>query len=256
MMPVFDFSGQNILVTGASRGIGKAIATKFAESGGNVIIHYHKNRKAAEEVLSFLKPNHHTIIKADLSDPNQVENLSKKCFEKYNQIDVLVNNAGVFEEFDIMELSYDNWQKSWRKTIETNLSGTANLSFLISKVMKDKGGCKIINISSRGAFRGEPDAPAYGASKAGMNSFGQSLARALARYNIMVYTVAPGFVATEMAEYAMVGKRAEEIRNQSPLQRIAQPEEIAQTVLYLASPGTDYLTGCIVDINGASYLRT
>jgi NAD(P)-dependent dehydrogenase (short-subunit alcohol dehydrogenase family) len=256
MMPVFDFSGQNILVTGASRGIGKAIATKFADSGGNVTIHYHKNRKAAEEVFSLLKPNHHTIIQADLSDPNEVENLSRQCFEKHKRIDVLVNNAGVFEESDIMGLSYENWQKNWQKTIDTNLSGAANLSFLISRVMKDKGGCKIINISSRGAFRGEPDAPAYGASKAGMNSLGQSLARALARYNIMVYTVAPGFVATEMAEYAMVGPRAEEIRNQSPLSRIAQPEEIAQTVLFLASPGTDYLTGCIIDINGASYLRT
>lgn len=252
----FDFKGKNILVTGASRGIGKAIALMFANAGGNVIIHYNKNHKAAMDVFSALSPGNHSVMQADLSEPKQVAKLSQECIEKYSRIDVLVNNAGVFEEFDIMEISYEDWQKSWEKTIKTNLTGTANLSFLVAKEMKDKGGCKIINISSRGAFRGEPDAPAYGASKAGLNSFGQSLAKALAKYNIMVYTVAPGFVATEMAEYAMVGERGEEIRNQSPLKRIAQPEEIAQTVLYLASPGNEYMTGCIIDINGASYLRT
>lgn len=253
---IFDFKGKNILVTGASRGIGKAIAIMFAKAGGNVIIHYNKNLKAAEEVHTSLTNGNHSIFQADLSDADQVSKLTNECFKKYDRIDVLVNNAGVFEEFDIMTLSYAEWQKSWEKTIKTNLTGAANLSFLIAKEMKDKGGCKIINISSRGAFRGEPDAPAYGASKAGLNSFSQSMAKALAKYNIMVYTVAPGFVATEMAEYAMVGERGEEIRNQSPLKRIAQPEEIAQTVLYLASPGTDYMTGCIIDINGASYLRT
>jgi NAD(P)-dependent dehydrogenase (short-subunit alcohol dehydrogenase family) len=253
---IFDFKDKNILVTGASRGIGKAIAIMFAEAGGNVILHYNKNLKAAGEVHSILPLGNHSLQQADLSDPIQVSKLSDVCFKKYGRIDVLVNNAGVFEEFDIMTLSYEDWQKSWQKTINTNLTGAANLSFLVAREMKDKGGCKIINISSRGAFRGEPDAPAYGASKAGMNSFSQSMAKALAKYNIMVYTVAPGFVATEMAEYAMVGERGDEIRNQSPLKRIAQPEEIAQTVLYLASPGTDYMTGCIIDINGASYLRT
>jgi 3-oxoacyl-[acyl-carrier protein] reductase len=252
----FDFKGKTILVTGASRGIGKAIATMFAKAGASVIVHFNKNKKAAEDVFSSLGANNHYIIQADLSDAKQAEQLSIKCFEKYGKIDVLANNAGVFEEFDIMSITYDDWQKSWKKTIETNLTGTANLSFLVAKEMKEKGGCKIINISSRGAFRGEPDAPAYGASKAGMNSLSQSLAKALAKYNILVYTIAPGFVATEMAEYAMVGDRGEEIRNQSPLKRIAQPEEIAQTVLFLASEGHDYMTGCIIDINGASYLRT
>jgi len=253
---IFDFKDKNILVTGASRGIGKAIALQFAEAGGNVIVHFNKNQKAAKEVHSLLASGNHSIFQADLSEPGQVLQLTRHCIEKYKRVDILVNNAGVFEEFDIMSLSFEDWQKSWEKTIRTNLTGAANLSFLVAKEMKDKGGCKIINISSRGAFRGEPDAPAYGASKAGLNSFGQSMAKALAKYNIMIYTMAPGFVATEMAEYAMVGDRADEIRNQSPLKRIAQPEEIAQTVLYLASPGTDYMTGCIIDINGASYLRT
>ena len=114
---------------------------------------------------------------------------------------------------------------------------------------------KIVNISSRGAFRGEPEAPAYGASKAGLNSFSQSMAQSLAPHNIFVYVVAPGFVQTEMVAELLSGPDGEAIRKQSPLGRVANTDEVANTVLFLASEGTDYLTGCIVDVNGASYLR-
>ena len=253
---MFTFDNKNILITGASRGIGKATALMFARAGANAIVHYNKNQHLAQQLVDSFPSGSHFKLQADISKPEQVKLLVEKVFDKYGRIDVLVNNAGVFEEFDIMSISFDEWQQSWNKTLETNLTGAANLSFLIAKEMKNKGGCKIINVSSRGAFRGEPDAPAYGASKAGMNSFGQSFAKALAKYNIYVYTVAPGFVDTEMAAYAMTGEKADEIKNQSPLKRIAQPEEVAHTILFLASEGTEYLTGGIVDINGASYLRT
>jgi NAD(P)-dependent dehydrogenase (short-subunit alcohol dehydrogenase family) len=122
--------------------------------------------------------------------------------------------------------------------------------------MKENGGGKIVNVSSRGAFRGEPDAPAYGASKAGLNALSQSMALALAPHNIFVYVVAPGFVETDRIAPLLSGPRGDAIRAQSPFGRVAYPEEVANTVLFLASEGTDYLTGCIVDINGASYLRT
>jgi len=122
--------------------------------------------------------------------------------------------------------------------------------------MIKQGSGKIVNISSRGAFRGEPAAPAYGASKAGLNAMGQSLAIALAPHNIFVYTIAPGFVETAMARPHLTGKRKNEILNQSPIGRVAKPEEIAKTVVFLASEGTDFLTGCIIDVNGASYLRS
>jgi NAD(P)-dependent dehydrogenase (short-subunit alcohol dehydrogenase family) len=130
------------------------------------------------------------------------------------------------------------------------------MSFCIIQHMKERGGGKIVNVSSRGAFRGEPDAPAYGASKAGLNAMSQSLAKALAPHNIFVYVVAPGFVETDMAAPALSGPKGNAIRQQSPLGRVALPEEVAQAVTFLASEGTDYLTGCIVDINGASYLRS
>jgi NAD(P)-dependent dehydrogenase (short-subunit alcohol dehydrogenase family) len=251
-----SFKGKTVLITGASRGIGKATAKMFAGSGANVIVHYHKNGKKAKEVLDSLPLGDHTSFQVDISKPELVENFIDDVLRKYGRIDVLVNNAGVFEEDEIMSMSYDEWQENWKKTIGTNLTGAANISFLVARAMKEKGGCKIINVSSRGAFRGEPDAPAYGASKAGMNAFGQSFAIALAKYNIFVYTIAPGFVDTDMANDAMGGKNANIIKNQSPLKRIAQPEEIARTIVFMASEGTEYMTGCIVDINGASYLRT
>ncbi|MBN2174286.1 MAG: SDR family oxidoreductase [Bacteroidales bacterium] len=252
----YDFTGKVVLVTGSSRGIGRATAAMFAGAGADVILHFNQNEEAAKKAFSNLKKGNHLLVQADLSDPFQVEGMCTKCFEKYGKIDILVNNAGVFEEFDVLSLSYKDWLNEWDKTIKINLNGAANLSFLVAKQMKDKDGCKIINISSRGAFRGEPDAPAYGASKAGMNSFGQSMAKAFAKYGIYVYTIAPGFVETDMAALALEGDRGKEIRSQTPLNRVAQPEEIAQTILFLASEGTEYMTGCIVDMNGASYLRS
>ena len=118
-----------------------------------------------------------------------------------------------------------------------------------------QGGGRIVNVSSRGAFRGEPDAPAYGAAKAGLNALSQSMAKALAPHNIFVGVVAPGFVETDMAAELLAGPEGEAIRGQSPMNRVARPDEVARTVLFLASEGVDYLTGCIVDVNGASYLR-
>jgi len=122
--------------------------------------------------------------------------------------------------------------------------------------MLNINGGKIINITSRGAFRGEPEAPAYGASKAGQNAMSQSLAKALAPFNIYVYAVAPGWVETDMSTEFLAGPEGENILKQSPLGRIAKPEEIASAVLFLASKDADYMTGSIIDINGASYLRT
>ncbi|MCB2222085.1 MAG: SDR family oxidoreductase [Bacteroidetes bacterium] len=255
-MVTFDFKGKIVLVTGSSRGIGKAAASMFANGHAEVIVHYHADEEAARDSLIKLKGDHHSMFKANLADPNETKKLVDFCIEKYGRIDILVNNAGVFEELTVLELDYEKWQTSWQNTIQTNLTGVANLSFLVAKAMKDQGGCRIVNVSSRGAFRGEPDAPAYGASKAGLNSLGQSMAKAFAPYNIYVFTVAPGFVDTDMAATAMVGDRAAEIMNQSPLNRISSPEEIAQVICFLASEGHDYMTGCIVDINGASYLRT
>ena len=251
-----SFTDKTVLVTGASRGIGKAIAIAFAEAGAKVLVHYNKNNIAAEETLAELAGDQHNLIQADISDPESVHEMVEKLSAENGKIDILVNNAGIYEEADMLELSYEEFREYFSNTMNTNLVGVANLSFLMIKEMLGAGGGKIINISSRGAFRGEPFALPYGASKAGINSFGQSLAVALASKNILVYTIAPGFVETDMTTEILESPRGDAIKNQSPLHRVAKPEEIARTVIFLASEGTEYMTGCIIDINGASYLRS
>lgn len=243
-----DFRGKTILVTGASGGIGRAIAQAFAKANGNVIIHYNSNKSGAEDTLKSLSGNGHSIIQADLTNPQAV----KSMVNSIGALDVVVNNAAVVEQFDFNALNFNQWQDIWDRTIGANLFGPAHLMFCATKVMQNNGGGKFVNISSRGAFRGEPNAPAYGASKAGLNALGQSMAQALAKDNIFVYTIAPGFVETDRVK-DMVN---DEVKAQSPLNRVAKPEEVARTALWLASEGNDFLTGAIVDVNGASYLRS
>lgn len=213
------------------------------------------SRKRPKVFAKKLKGKGHIIIGGDLANPNAIDKIVKQALSAFGRIDVLVNNAGVYFEHPIDKIDFSEWQSAWNRTINTNLIGPANLTFRIAKEMIKQGSGKIINISSRGAFRGEPTAPAYGASKAGLNAMGQSLAIALAPHNVFVYTIAPGFVETAMARPHLTGERKKEILNQSPIGRVAKPEEIAKTAVFLASEGTDFLTGCIIDVNGASYLR-
>jgi 3-oxoacyl-[acyl-carrier protein] reductase len=172
------------------------------------------------------------------------------------QIDILVNNAGVYDAHPLAEVSYEEWQASWHRVLDVNLIGAANASYCAARHMIQQGGGRIVNVSSRGAFRGEPDSPAYGASKAAMNAMSQSLARYLAPYNIFVGVVAPGFVETDMARVDLQGESGISIRAQSPFNRVARPEEVAYAVLFLASEGAEFMAGAILDVNGASYLRT
>jgi 3-oxoacyl-[acyl-carrier protein] reductase len=251
-----DFRGKVVLVTGASRGIGKAIAQHFAAAGGMVAVHYHRQKPLAEATIAALPGDSHRLFQAELADRNEARQLVELVVEEMGRIDVLVNNAGIFVEHSLAEVGYDDWQVAWDQTLSVNLLGPAHLSYWAARFMIEQGGGRIVNVSSRGAFRGEPEAPAYGASKAGLNAMSQSLAKYLAPYNVFVYVVAPGWVDTDMAADTLSGPEADSVRAQSPLGRVAYPEEVARTVVFLASEGTDFLTGCIVDINGASYLRS
>ena len=251
-----EFYNKGVLVTGASRGIGRVIALQFAEKGATVAVHYNRNKQAAEETRDSLEGGPHVVVQADMMDSASVKKMVDTVVEKTGRIDVLVNNAGIYGYHPIPDIAYAEWQDWWRRTVGTNLIGASNVSYLVARHMMEKGGGRIVNVSSRGAFRGEPDAPAYGASKAGMNAMSQSMAKALAPYNIFVYAVAPGFVETEMAAPYLEGPEGDSIRGQSPMGRVARPEEVARTVLFLASEAPEFMTGSIVDINGASYLRT
>jgi len=249
------FDGKVVLVTGSSRGIGRAIARGFAARGAKVALHYNSNPEAAEATLASLDGAGHILLQADIADAAAVADMVQQVVERLSRIDILVNNAGIYEELTLTEASYEEWGAHFRRALQVNLLGAANASYCAARYMSKNGGGRIVNISSRGAFRGEPTAPAYGASKAGMNSLGQSLAKLLAPHNIFVGTVAPGFVETDMVAERLARSDGAAIRRQSPLGRIAKPEEVAHVAMFLASDGAEFTTGTIVDVNGASYLR-
>ena len=249
-----DEHGRAVLVTGASRGIGRAVAQAFAAQGDRVAVHYRDAAGLAREVLNGLAGGGHTVVRADLADAGAVRRMVDQAAADLGGLDVLVNNAGIYVGHPITEVSYEQWQEVWRDTLAVNLTGAANVTWCAVQHMKERGG-RIVNVTSRGAFRGEPRHPAYGASKAGLNAFGQSMARALAPYGISVAMVAPGYVETEMALDDLNSPRGDEIRAQSPFNRVATPEEIAAAVVYLASAEAQWASGAILDLNGASYLR-
>jgi 3-oxoacyl-[acyl-carrier protein] reductase len=254
-----ELSGKVALVTGASRGIGREIAHTLAEKGAQVGVHYRSHREAAQETLASLQGVNggpHAIFAADVADADSVRNLVEGVVDEMGSIDVLINNAAIFEAHPIPGVDYEGWRDAWSRTIATNLFGPANLSFLVAQRMMEAGGGRVVNVSSRGAFRGEPETPAYGASKAALNAMSQSMAQALAPFGIFVFVVAPGFVKTDMANTLLEGPMGDSIRSQSPLGRVATPGEVARTVAFLASDAPDFMTGAIVDVNGASYLRS
>lgn len=253
----FDFTQKNVLITGGSRGIGRACAQLFTQSGANVLITYRSNKEEAERTLALLKGGGtHAAYPLNVADAADVEQCSRRIIANHTQIDVLVNNAGVFIEHKIAEVDFEQWQQAWHETIQTNLVGAGHLCYFIARNMMEHGGGKIVNVSSRGAFRGEPDHPAYGASKAGLNAMSQSLAVALAPHNIAVGVVAPGFVETDMTTAHLEGAAGAAIRRQSPFNRVATPEEVARVIAVFASGGLEFMSGGIVDLNGASYLRS
>jgi NAD(P)-dependent dehydrogenase (short-subunit alcohol dehydrogenase family) len=248
-----------VLVTGSSRGLGRAIAARFAASGDRGAVHHRDSAAHAESLVASLPGRGHLVVRADMADASAVRRMVDEAAARLGGLDVLVNNAGIYGPVDrphpVFGLGYDQWQQMWRETLDVNLLGAANACWAVAQHMRERGG-RIVNVSSRGAFRGEPDQPAYGASKAAMNSMGQSLAVALAPYGIAVAAVAPGYIETDMTNEHLKSERGDAIRAQSPYRRVAQPEEIAAAVHWLASPEAQWASGTIVDLNGASYLRT
>ncbi|MGD9252507.1 MAG: SDR family oxidoreductase [Holophagae bacterium] len=251
-----DFTGKTVLITGGSRGIGRATARAFAYRGARVAINYLSDTNAANQTVAELTGGPHLAVQGDVSDPESVRHVFESASEAFSRIHIVVNNAGIYRYHRIEEVDYDQWQESWREVLGTNLLGPANVAYCAARHMIRNGGGKIISVSSRGAFRGEPEGPAYGASKAGLNAMSQSLAQRLAPHNISVGVVAPGFVETEMAARVLDTPEGDSIRAQSPYGRVAKPEEVAHAVLFLASDGAEFSTGSIIDVNGASYLRT
>jgi len=246
---------RRILVTGGSGGIGAAICGGFAQLGDVVAVHCGANRDAAEALVASLPGSGHIVAQADLRDADAVRVMVDDAAAALGGIDVLVNNAGVFVAHPIDKVTYEEWQQAWADTLGVNLVGAANVTWCAVRHMPSDGSARIVNVGSRGAFRGEPRSPAYGASKAALAAFGQSLARALGPSGVSVTTVAPGFVETEMAAASLEGEAGVIRRAESPLNRVASPSEVADAVVYLASRQAQLASGSILDLNGASYLR-
>jgi NAD(P)-dependent dehydrogenase (short-subunit alcohol dehydrogenase family) len=265
--------GRGVLVTGASRGVGAALARCFAERGDRVVVHFHSSPERAEEVLAGLPGEGHVALGADLADPTAVRRLADAATGHLGRVDVLVNNAALFldpvdeaggsrrGDHRITDVDYDAWVRAWQTTLAANLMGPANLTFCIARHMlatpapAGRPTGRVVNVGSRGAYRGEPHVPAYGASKAGLHAFGQSMAVALAPHGIGVVSLAPGFIATDMAAGLLDAPGGDAIRAQSPFGRVATAEEVAAAVVTLAEPGAEWASGAVVDFNGASHLR-
>jgi NAD(P)-dependent dehydrogenase (short-subunit alcohol dehydrogenase family) len=248
------FEGYRVLVTGGARGIGRAVSQAFAQEGARVAVHTSGADPAAGPALA--EELGGVAVAGDVADPDAVAALVGEAVEQLGGLDVLVNNAGVFDELDPMAASYAQWQAHWRRTVDVDLLGPAWTSFCALPHLVDSGRGRIVNVGSRGASRGEPVAVAYGAAKAGLTAMGQSLALALAPHGVAVGSVLPGFVETDMARHVLDGPRGDGVRAQSPAGRAGRPEEVAAAVLALAAPDAFWSTGAVLDVNGASYLRT
>jgi len=249
-------AGRLALVTGASRGIGREIARVLARDGARVALHYGQSRAQAESLLAELAGSGHTLLQADLAVEEEAAALAARAAQALGGLDLVVNNAGIFREHPVREVDAATWAARWKEILAVNLLAPALILHAARPFLAAAGGGHIVNIGSRGAFRGEPTAPAYGASKAGLHGLGQYMAQALAPDGIYVVNLAPGFVETEMAREALQGERGVATRAQSPLNRVARSEEIAETVAFVASGRADWLTGGTIDLNGASYLRS
>jgi 3-oxoacyl-[acyl-carrier protein] reductase len=215
-------------------------------------LHYHGDERAANETRSAMAGSGHALFRADLGDPAAIEAVWREVGSSFGRIDALVNNAGIFPDHPPLKTEYAAWQDAWQRTLAVDLLGPAHLSYFAARAMAKEAGGRIVNISSRAAFRGEVTAPAYAAAKAGLNAFSQSMAKVLAPKGVYVFVVAPGWVATErVAQYV---SNPSVVADQ-PLGRVATPDEIAKVVEFCVMDAPASLTGAVLDVNGASYLR-
>lgn len=249
-----ELTGKVALVTGASRGIGKAIAESLAQAGASVAVHCNENISQAEEIVSELGSDA-KVVPADLSQAPACEILVESIISAYGQLDILVNNAGI-AEFVAPSASTEVWLQSWEKTMAVNARATALICRLAIRQFQAQQGGRIINIASRAAFRGDtPEYMIYAASKGAVVSLTRSIARAYGKDGVKAFVVAPGFVRTDMAQDAVDSYGEPFILQDLALNDLTEPEDVAPMVTFLASGQADHATGTSIDINAGSYVH-
>ena len=241
-----------VVVTGASRGLGKAIAEELAGGGAKVVVNYSRSKEPAEEVVDRISQSggEAIAVQADVSDAEQAQKLIDQALERFNRVDVLINNAGINIDRTLRKLSVEDWDK----VIQVDLNSAFYTVHAVLEHMTDQGGGKIINMSSFVGEAGNIGQANYSAAKAGLLGFTKTAAQELARFGITVNAICPGFIETDMV--ANIPEEAQQkLRKQVPLGRFGKPEEVARAVRYLVVDG-DYITGQSIDINGGIYIRT
>ena len=238
---------KTVFVTGGSRGIGKEVALKFAENGYDVILNYVSDKTDVDGLTKELKDKgaESLILKADVSNAEEVENVVKQAIEKFGKIDVLVNNAGITKDNLLMRMS----EEEFDKVLEINLKGTFIVTKAVTKYMMKKRQGAIINLSSVVGVAGNAGQCNYSASKAGIIGFTKSVAKELASRNIRANAVAPGFIATDMTDVLPEAVK-ENIHNQIPLKRMGTAKEVAELIYFLGSNTSSYITGQVINIDG------
>ncbi|HLG93273.1 MAG TPA: 3-oxoacyl-ACP reductase family protein [candidate division Zixibacteria bacterium] len=252
MTKFIDLSGQTALVTGGSRGIGRATAVYLAKAGADVAFSYAKNEKAAQKTLEEIEKTCQKAlaVKADVSKFSEVEKLVETTVKKFNRIDILVTNAGIWEEAGIEKMT----PEKLAKTVETNLYGTFYPITLCVPYMKKQHSGNIITVSSTAGQRGEAFHSHYAATKGAVISLTKSLAPELAPFGIRANCVAPGWVDTDMSHAALTSKDRKKILSLIPVGRAAEAEEIAGAILFLASGLSTFVVGEILNVNGGAVL--
>lgn len=240
-------NGKVAIVTGGSRGIGKAIALKLASLGANIVINYRKYNETVEDTLKEIKAKNVEVLgfEADVSDFNSTDKLVKDTLSKFGRIDILVNNAGITKDTLLMRMNEEDFDK----VIDVNLKGTFNFVRHITPIMLKQREGKIINISSVVGIVGNAGQLNYASSKAGIIGLTKSLAKEVGSRGITVNAIAPGFIKTDMTDI-LSDKVKEHINSQIPLKRMGEPEDVANMVAFLASNQASYITGQIINVDG------
>ena len=240
-------ANKTALVTGASRGIGRATAIELAKAGAKVAVNYAGNRAAAEEVVAQIQAagGQAFMVQADVGDAAAVDAMVKSVVEQFGSIDILVNNAGITRDNLIMRMKEEDWDA----VIHTNLKGIFNCTKVVTKLMMKQRYGRIVNMTSVVGVMGNAGQSNYAAAKAGVIGFTKSMAKELASRNITVNAVAPGYISTDMTA-DLPDKAKADLQSQIPLQRLGNPADVASAVLFLVSPGADYITGQTLHVDG------